>query len=254
MNDAPRRPPSAQTSASRPFEAAYHAVHLPEHPARAVVWRVVADYLSRWVPVDAHVLEIGAGYCHWINAVRGARRVAVDVWPELPRHAAAGVETVVADVTKDLRGLEGQQSQEPQTTQQPQKSQAAQGKQGTRPFDVVLASNLLEHFEPDVAASVVANVANALRSGGRFIIVQPNFRYAYREYFDDYTHRSIFTDVSLQNLLRSHGFEIDFCAPKFLPYSMREARVPISPFLIKLYLHSPIKPRAGQMLIVARKV
>jgi SAM-dependent methyltransferase len=214
----------------RPFQEVYHAVHLPEHPARAVVWRVVAEHLSRWVPADAHVLEIGAGYCHWINAVRGARRVAVDVWPELPRHAAAGVEAVVADVTRGLSGL-GPEAQ----------------------FDTVLASNVLEHFEPDAAASVVSTVAGVLRSGGRFIIVQPNFRYAYREYFDDYTHRSIFTDVSLQNLLRSHGFEIDFCAPKFLPYSMREARVPISPMLIKLYLHSPIKPRAGQMLNVARK-
>lgn len=215
---------------NQPFEEAYHAVHLPEHPARAVVWQVVAEHLSRWVPADANVLEIGAGYCHWINAVRGARRrVAVDVWPELPRHTASGVEAIVADVTKDVRGL------------------------AMQPFDVVLASNLLEHFEPAVSSSVIADVAAVLRSGGRFIIVQPNFRYAYREYFDDYTHRSIFTDVSLQNLLRSHGFEIDFCAPKFLPYSMREARVPISPMLIKLYLNSPIKPRAGQMLIVARK-
>jgi SAM-dependent methyltransferase len=214
---------------NEPFQEVYHAVHLPEHPARAVVWRVVAEHLSRWVPADAHVLEIGAGYCHWINAVRGARRVAVDVWPELPRHAAAGVEAIVADVTGELGGL------------------------GAARFDVVLASNVLEHFEPAVSAAVIAKVASVLRSGGRFIIVQPNFRYAYREYFDDYTHRSIFTDVSLSNLLRSHGFEIDFCAPKFLPYSMREARVPISPLLIKLYLNSPIKPRAGQMLIVARK-
>lgn len=217
---------------SEPFREAYHAVHLPEHPARAVVWRVVADHLSRWVPADARVLEIGAGYCHWINAVRAARRVAMDVWPELPRHAAPGVEAVVADVTTELGGFAAP---------------------GAEKFDVVLASNLLEHFEPAVSASVIANVAAALRGGGRFIIVQPNFRYAYREYFDDYTHRSIFTDVSLPNLLRSHGFEIDFCAPKFLPYSMREARLPISPFLITLYLHSPIKPRAGQMLVVARK-
>lgn len=216
----------------QPFQEVYHAVHLPEHPARAVVWRVVAEHLAQWVPANAHVLEIGAGYCHWINAVRAARRVAVDVWPELPRHAGPGVEAVVADVTKELGGLAAP---------------------GAETFDVVLASNLLEHFAPDLAADVVDNVANALKTGGRFIIVQPNFRYAYREYFDDYTHRSIFTDVSLPNLLRSHGFEIDFCAAKFLPYSMREARVPISPWLIKLYLHSPIKPRAGQMLIVARK-
>jgi SAM-dependent methyltransferase len=230
MNDAPRR-------VDQPFQEAYHAVHLPEHPARAMVWRVVAEHLSRWVADDAHVLEIGAGYCHWINAVRGARRVAVDVWPELPRHAAPGVEAVVADVTKDLRGLGAGPSAGP----------------GGGRFDVVLASNVLEHFEPAVSATVIADVAAVLRSGGRFIIVQPNFRYAYREYFDDYTHRSIFTDVSLPNLLRSHGFEIDLCAPKFLPYSMREARMPIAPWLIKLYLHSPFKPRAGQMLIVARK-
>jgi SAM-dependent methyltransferase len=242
MNDVPRR-------ANQPFQEVYHAVHLPEHPARAMVWRVVAEHLSRWVPTDAHVLEIGAGYCHWINAVRGARRVAVDVWPELPRHAAPGVEAVVADVTKDLRGLAGRTTARGTGSASPQ----GQASPAARPFDTVLASNLLEHFEPAVSSAIVADVAAVLRSGGRFIIVQPNFRYAYREYFDDYTHRSIFTDVSLPNLLRSHGFEIELVAPKFLPYSMREARMPIAPWLIKLYLHSPFKPRAGQMLIVARK-
>ena len=54
--------------------AGYHDVHLPEDPARAVVWRVIAEYLARWVPREAHVLEVGAGYCSWINAVGGARR------------------------------------------------------------------------------------------------------------------------------------------------------------------------------------
>ena len=58
--------------------AGYHDVHLPEDPARAVVWRVIAEYLERWVPPEAHVLEVGAGYCSWINAVRAARKVAVD--------------------------------------------------------------------------------------------------------------------------------------------------------------------------------
>jgi hypothetical protein len=42
----------------------YHATHLPEDPARAVVWKVVAQHLSVWVPVGARVLEIGAGYCN----------------------------------------------------------------------------------------------------------------------------------------------------------------------------------------------
>jgi hypothetical protein len=209
---------------------AYHAVHFTKHSARAVVWRVLADYVARWVPENAHVVELGAGYCDWINSVRAARKVAIDVWPEVTRHAAPDVLPLVLDASKDLGTLEREA------------------------FDVVLASNFLEHFEPDIAAKVVEDVAAMLRRKGRVIVIQPNFRYAYREYFDDYTHRSVFTDVSLSNLLRSSGLEIEACLPKFLPYSMRDARVPITPWLVRAYLRSPIKPRAGQMLVVGQKI
>jgi hypothetical protein len=41
--------------------------------------------------------------------------------------------------------------------------------------------------------------------------------------------------------------------PKFLPYSMRDSRLPIAPWLVRAYLHSPWKPMAGQMLVVARR-
>jgi SAM-dependent methyltransferase len=214
MNDAP---------------GAYHTVHLTENPAREIVWGVVADHLSPFVPPSARVLEIGAGHCCWINAVRAERRVAVDLWPGVAQHAGPGVEARVLDVASGLPAL------------------------GRGQFDTVLASNVLEHFSPDTASSIAADVASLLAPGGRLIVIQPNFRYAYRHYFDDYTHRSIFTDVSLPNLLRSHGFTIEALRPKFLPYSMRETRLPISPWLIRAYLRSPLKPFAGQMLVVARR-
>lgn len=204
-------------------------MHLTEDPARPLVWRVIAEHLSRWVPADAHVLEIGAGYCAWINAVRAGRRVAVDLWPELPRHAGTGVQAVVMDVASELRTL------------------------GPGSFDVILASNVLEHFDPDTAAGVVADMAALLRPGGRCLVIQPNFRHAFRRYFDDYTHRSVFTDVSLVNLLRAHGFREEVVRPRFLPYSMRERRLPIVAWAVRAYLWSPIKPGAGQMLVVARK-
>lgn len=206
----------------------YHDVHLEEHPARRAVWQVLAGHLAPWVPADAEVLEIGAGHCQWINAIRGRRRVAVDIWPGIARFAAAGVETRVMDAARDLKTLAG-------------------------PFDVVLASNVLEHFEPDTAASVIADVHAVLRPGGRFLIVQPNYRYAFRHYFDDYTHRSVFTDVSLPNLLRSRGFRIDLVRPKFLPYSMRDLKGGAPAWLVRAYLASPWKPRAGQMLVVATR-
>jgi SAM-dependent methyltransferase len=120
-------------------------------------------------------------------------------------------------------------------------------------FDVVLASNVIEHFEPDAAANLVTDVVRLLRPGGRMIVIQPNFRYAYRHYFDDYTHRSAFTHVSLANLLRSKGLRMLRVEPRFLPYSMRGSRVPVMPWLVRAYLRSPIRPRAGQMLLVAEK-
>jgi len=209
--------------------AGYHDAHLPEDPARVVVWSAVAEYLSARVPPGAAVLEIGAGYCDWINSVRAARRVAVDIWTELPRFAGNGVQPVVMDISTGLPSL------------------------GAESFDVVLASNVLEHFVPEVAASVASDVLALLRPGGRLIVIQPNFAHASRRYFDDYTHRSIFTHVSLPAMLRSRGFAVEQVTPRFLPYSMRGARVPIRRWLVRAYLHSPIKPMAGQMLVVARK-
>ncbi len=207
----------------------YHEVHLTEHPARAAVWQTIAEYLSPWIPAEARVLEIGAGHCHWINAVRAPYRLAVDVWPDVGRFAAPGVEVRVLDVSRDLATLPA----------------------GS--FDGVLASNVLEHFEPDTASHVVAGIFTLLKPGGRVFIVQPNFRYAYRSYFDDYTHRSVFTDVSLANMLRSHGFRVERSMPRFLPYSMRDVRARVPPWLVRAYLRSPFKPRAGQMLLIASR-
>lgn len=207
----------------------YHDVHLPDHPARKGVWSAIAAYLAAWVPRSAHVLEIGAGYCHWINAVQAERRVAIDLWEELPRHVAAGVEARQLDAAVALRTL------------------------GDEQFDVVLASNVLEHFEPDVAAKVARDVHAILRPAGRFIVIQPNFRHCGGRYFDDFTHRSVFTDVSLPNMLRACGFRIEAVRPRFLPYSMRNAHVPAPYWLVSAYLRSPVKPRAGQMLVIAQR-
>jgi SAM-dependent methyltransferase len=209
--------------------AGYHESHLTEDPSRTIVWDAVARHLAGWIPPQAEVLEIGAGYCDWINHVRAARRVAVDDWPGFARHAADGVEALVLDVSTDLASL------------------------GAASFDVVLASNVLEHFVPDTVSAIAADVFGLLRPGGRLLVVQPNFAYAATRYFDDYTHRAVFTHVSLPALLRSRGFAIERVQPRFLPYSLRGSRVPIRRWLVEAYLHSPIKPMAGQMLVVARK-
>jgi SAM-dependent methyltransferase len=214
---------------ARVTTASYHEAHLVPDPGRTVVWQAIAGYLAKWVPPQSAVLELGAGYCDWINHVKAGRRVAVDIWPELPRWTAPGVQPIVLDLAKDFDSLDA----------------------GT--FDAVLASNLFEHFAPDTVPLILGGVARMLRPGGRLLVVQPNFRYAWRSYFDDYTHRSVFTDVSLPALLRAHHFTIEEVQPRFLPYSMRGTRLPIRRWLVDAYLRSPVKPMAGQMLVVATR-
>jgi len=219
-----------QPALTRQRQNAYFSAHLPPHPSRQMVWKEIAAYLSRYVPPNARLLELGPGYCDLINQLPAADKVAVDLWAEVPQYAAKDVCFIQQDLSQGLGSLAT-----------------------SKPFDIVFASNLLEHFEPEVAGQLVREVFHILRPDGRFVVIQPNFHDAYRTYFDDYTHRSIFTHVSLPNLMRSHGFQIEQVEARFIPYSMRETALPIQPWLVRAYLRFPLKPFAGQMLVVARK-
>jgi hypothetical protein len=61
---------------------------------------------------------------------------------------------------------------------------------------------------------------------------------------------SIYTENSLSDFLTVNGFQVIRCVPRFLPFTIK-SRWPVAPFLIRLYLASPFKPLAKQMLISA---
>jgi SAM-dependent methyltransferase len=117
-------------------------------------------------------------------------------------------------------------------------------------IDFAFASNLFEHLSKADFACVLEMLRRKLASGGTLNILQPNYRYAYREYFDDYTHVSVFSHISLTDFLRANGFDVLEISPRFLPLTVK-SRLPVSPWLIRAYLASPIKPLAKQMLIRA---
>ncbi len=99
-------------------------------------------------------------------------------------------------------------------------------------------------------ARVLKILRNKLAGNGTLNILQPNYRYAYREYFDDYTHVSVFSHISIVDFLNANGFDVIEIWPRFLPLTVK-SRLPVSPGLIKAYLASPIKPLAKQMLVRA---
>jgi len=204
----------------------YHETRFAHDPRRSILWRTLtAEVFQPLVQPDFTVLDLGAGYGDFINNVKARRRIAVDAWPGMLDHLDPNVEGIVTPVTR-LEMLEKES------------------------LDFVLASNIFEHLTTDELIACLTDLRPKMTPRGTLNVLQPNFRYAYREYFDDYTHRAIYTDVGLSNLLEAVGFRILECRPRFLPFSIK-GRLPVRPWLIKAYLRSPIKPLAKQMFIRA---
>ena len=78
-----------------------------------------------------------------------------------------------------------------------------------------------------------------LSKGGILAILQPNYRYAYKEYFDDFTHVSVYSHESLCDFLGANAFKIIECIPRFMPLTVKDRKMIFSEFLIWLYLNIP---------------
>jgi cyclopropane fatty-acyl-phospholipid synthase-like methyltransferase len=189
----------------------------------AALWRY---YFRHRIDATDTVLDLGCGYGDFINHVIAKRRIALDLWPEFVTHIAPGIETLVTSLT-DLSALED----------------------GT--IDYAFASNVVEHVTKEEFASLLACLKKKLSARGRLTLIQPNYRYASAEYFDDYTHISIWSHVSLADFLTANGYEVIEIRPRFLQLTLI-SRIPTFPPLIGLYLISPFKPLGKQMLLSAR--
>lgn len=205
----------------------YHETRFAEEERRNVLWRTLWDaYFSKRIKPEDCVLDIGAGYGQFINNVSARRRIAIDAWAGMPAHLDPGVEAFIGDAA-ELSAIDD----------------------GS--VDYAFASNIFEHLSQEKVAAVLAKLKRKLSPKGVLTILQPNYAYAYREYFDDYTHCSVWSHVSLADFLQANGFDVLESRPRFLPLTIK-SRLPVSPLLIKLYLLSPVRPLGKQMLFVAK--
>ena len=205
----------------------YHDSRLSHDIRRATVWQALwRFYFRKIVPADGCVLDMGCGYGEFINNVTARRRIGLDMWEGIRGHLAPGVEPLVGSVT-DLGGIEDDS------------------------VDFAFASNLFEHISQGALVAVLAQLRAKLTKRGTLTMLQPNYRYAYREYFDDYTHVAIYSHISLADLLVANGWEVIDVKPRFLPLTVK-SRLPVSQWLIRLYLALPFKPMGKQMLLRAR--
>lgn len=204
---------------------------LEELRAARAFWKPICRFLQQWVRADGTTLDLGAGYCHFINEIRSREKIAVDINEgSLRAHASNGVRLIVSPGS-DLSAI------------------------GSESVDTVFASNVYEHFpsREDVAASF-QEVRRILRPGGYFIVLQPNFAAVYRSYFDFFDHRLSFTHKGMLEGLQMADFKPVRVIPRFLPYTSK-SRLPTKPWLVEIYLRFPPAWRllGGQMLLVVLK-
>src|SRR3954471_14787230 len=205
----------------------YHGSRFVVDGRRDVLWQSLWQYtFSAMIRPDDCVLDMGAGYCNFINSVLARRRIAIDTWDGFVTYLGAGIEHQIGSVL-DLDFLED------------------------GAVDFAFASNLFEHMTQDEFSVTLEALRLKLSKNGTLTIVQPNYRYAYREYFDDFDHKSVYSHVSLADFLVSHRYDVFLVEPRFMPLSVK-GRLPVKPLLIRAWLASPLKPIGKQMLVRAR--
>jgi ubiquinone/menaquinone biosynthesis C-methylase UbiE len=198
---------------------------------RNAIWEVLCNhFFQKYVEKDSVVLDIGAGYCEFINNIRCKKKYAVDLSEDTAKFANPEVEVFncpSTDLSVFTNGC----------------------------IDLSFISNLLEHLKSrEDILMTLSEVFRVLKPQGTILILQPNIRYLYKEYWDFFDHHIPLSDKSLKEALQITGFTIKQSISRFLPYTTK-SRIPKHPWLVKVYLAMPFmwKIMGKQALIYATK-
>ncbi|MDX6205210.1 MAG: hypothetical protein QOE76_3210 [Frankiales bacterium] len=198
---------------------------------RRAMWAVLAEkFFQRYVPTGSVLVDIAAGGCEFVNAIKARERIAVDVNPAVARAAGPGVRAIVGPA-HDMADL------------------------ADASVDIVFASNFFEHLYRDDILAVMAEARRVLKPTGRFLILQPNIRYCSKDYWMFFDHVTPLDEHSLGEALAMSGFRVESMIKRFLPFSTK-GRLPKTTFLVRAYLAVPPIWRllGAQSFVVAEPV
>ena len=143
-----------------------------------MVWREIAGQLYEWLGRPQCVLDAAAGRGEFITAVPAAERWAIDMVDYLGDRP--GIHQVVGDV---------------RTAELPKGH-----------FDGVLVSNFLEHlYDADEIGALLRRLRQTISTGGKIVVLGPNFRYCSREVLRLRRPHHRATDLAVEEHLYAAG-------------------------------------------------
>jgi ubiquinone/menaquinone biosynthesis C-methylase UbiE len=188
-----------------------------------------SKFFQKYISKNATVLDVAAGYCEFINNIQAKHKIALDINPDIRKFADKSVKIILAPST-DMSKIY------------------------SNTIDNVFISNFFEHITKEDIIKTLNEIHRVLKKGGKLMILQPNIRYSYNDYWMFFDHITPLDDRSLCEVLELTNFKIVESRPKFLPYSTK-SKLPKSIILLRIYLKLPILQRimGKQAFVVAQK-
>ena len=191
---------------------------------------MLSHFFSQWIAPDSAVLDLGCGWCEFINSAVCRLKYGMDLNPDAKRYANLEVTILQQDCS-------------------------AQWAMEKASLDVVFTSNFLEHLPAKSALEKTLHEAfRALKPNGRFIAMGPNIKHVPGAYWDFFDHHLPLTELSLSEVLEKCGFQVEVQYAQFLPYTMSRGRQ-YPAWMLRMYLSAPFLWQlvGAQFLVVARK-
>lgn len=198
---------------------------------RVRIWRVLVQrYFQNFVKPTDVIIDLACGYCEFINHIEAKKKIAIDINPDTKKYAHKDVTVMTVSSTNLPKQLTGK-------------------------ADKVFVSNFFEHLaSKNEVLRTLREVKRVLKRHGQILILHPNIRYLYSEYWDFLDHQLAMSEKALVEALELLDFKIVLVIPKFLPYTTK-TRWPTNNWLILIYLKFPWlwKVFGKQSFIVAQK-
>lgn len=187
---APQRPETPGQFESQYFARRYAPSRLPAYDLFCLerLWRRRVRFLTGVVSQDAgnlRLLDVGCGLGQILSIL--AKRSPLAVGVDISQFAARTTRSKGFPVAlADARSLP----------------------YADYTFDGIVAADILSAFDSSGVLAILDECYRVLRTGGRLVVLVLNWYHprVRKHFFDDYSHRTPFTPVSLRDLAQSVGF------------------------------------------------
>lgn len=181
---------------------------------RKELWEILTkDFFQKYISKDDIVLDIPCGYSEFINTVQCKKKYAADINPDAKKYVGKDVTFLLNNSTKlSLK---------------------------KNSVNKIFISNFFEHLSHDDIEKTIAECKRVLKPGGQVLILQPNIRFSYKDYWMFFDHITPIDDRALEEVFALTGFSLKKRVLRFVPFTT-QSRYPAKAFLVKIYIRVPL--------------